>query len=71
MVRAPVGWGGIALCGAGQQMLNVNTLDEIPDPSWFANRLGRRDMSIEEVVRGPNLVDDPAPGPWIVIADHG
>jgi hypothetical protein len=46
--------------------LNVNTLDEVPDSSWFTNRLGRRDMSIEEIVRGPNQVDGPAPGTWHV-----
>ena len=43
--------------------LNVNTLDEVPDSSWFTNRLGRRDMTIDEVLRGPNQVDGPAPGP--------
>jgi hypothetical protein len=46
--------------------LNVNTLDEVPDSSWFTNRLGRRDMTIEEIVRGPNQVDGPAPGTWHV-----
>jgi len=44
--------------------LNINTLGEVPDSSWFANRLGQRDMSVDEVVRGPNEVDGPAPGPW-------
>ena len=34
--------------------LNVNTLGEVPDSSWFTNRLGTRDMTIEQVVRGPN-----------------
>jgi hypothetical protein len=46
--------------------LNVNTLDEVPDSSWFTNRLGRRDMTIDEIVRGPNQVDGPAPGTWNV-----
>src|SRR5215203_2417330 len=46
--------------------LNVNTLDEVPDSSWFTNRLGRRDMTINEIVRGPNQVDGPAPGTWQV-----
>src|SRR5919197_2467508 len=41
--------------------LNVNTLDEVPDSSWFTNRLGREDMSVEDVVRGPDRVDGPAP----------
>ena len=44
--------------------LNVNTLGEVPDSSWFTNRLGRFDMSIDDIMRGPNTVDGPAPGPW-------
>lgn len=46
--------------------LNVNTLGEVPDSSWFTNRLGVRDMSIDEVLRGPDTVDGPADGPWLV-----
>jgi hypothetical protein len=34
--------------------LNVNTVDEVPDSSWFVNRIGRRPMSIDEIVRGPD-----------------
>lgn len=34
--------------------VNVNTLDEVPDSSWFANRIGRREMSIPELVTGPD-----------------
>ena len=47
--------------------LNVNTLGEVPDSSWFTNRLGRHDMSIEEIVEGPDTVDGPAPGTWHVM----
>jgi hypothetical protein len=46
--------------------LNVNTLGEVPDSSWFTNRIGVRDMSMDEIVRGPNQVDGPAPGTWHV-----
>jgi hypothetical protein len=46
--------------------LNVNTLGEVPDSSWFTNRLGRHDMTIEQIVRGPNTNDGPAPGTWWV-----
>jgi len=46
--------------------LNVNTLGEVPDSSWFTNRLGRYDLTIDDVVRGPNRVDGPAPGKWHV-----
>ena len=51
---------------------NVNTLDEVPDSSWFTNRVGRRDMSIDELVRGPDR------GPsvisldgWVISRDKG
>jgi hypothetical protein len=46
--------------------LNINTLGEVPDSSWFTNRIGRYDMRIDEIVRGPNRVDGPADGPWQV-----
>lgn len=34
--------------------MNVNTLDEVPDSSWFVNRIGRRDVSIAELMQGPD-----------------
>jgi hypothetical protein len=34
--------------------MNVNTLDEVPDSSWFTNRIGRREMPVAEIVRGPD-----------------
>jgi hypothetical protein len=46
--------------------LNVNTLGEVPDSSWFINRIGKRDMTIDDVLRGPNTIDGPAPGTWQV-----
>jgi hypothetical protein len=52
--------------------LNVNTLDEVPDSSWFTNRIGRRDMPIEEIVRGPdrgaNVVSLDG---WQIVRDKG
>ena len=46
---------------------NVNTLDEVPDSSWFTNRHGVERMSIDELVRGPNTVDGPDMSvPWRV-----
>ena len=38
---------------------NLNTIDEVPDSSWFTNRIGTRQLSIEELVRGPNRRDGP------------
>jgi hypothetical protein len=47
---------------------NVNTLGEVPDSSWFANRMSQRVMSIEELVRGPDQLDGPDQSePWVII----
>src|SRR5436853_2154655 len=37
--------------------VNVNTLDEVPDSSWFTNRIGVRNMPIREMLRGANRFD--------------
>lgn len=47
---------------------NVNTVDEVPDSSWFTNRVGRRALTADEIVRGPNVSGGPAAGPWTVTA---
>jgi hypothetical protein len=51
--------------------MNTNTLGEVPDSSWFTNRLGVRPMTIDEVLRGPSEIDGPADGPWTVIGRPG
>ena len=45
---------------------NINTVDEVPDSSWFTNRLGYRRMTAEEIAIGPNTTDGPADGAWTV-----
>ena len=46
---------------------NANTLDEVPDSSWFTNRHGVERMSVEALVRGPNSGDGPdLSGPWTI-----
>ena len=48
---------------------NTNTLGEVPDSSWFTNRMSRRIMSLDELVRGPNQSAGPDRSqPWTVIA---
>ena len=47
--------------------VNVNTLDEVPDSTWFTNRIGRRAMTIDEIVRGPNAGDTPNIEGWPVV----
>jgi hypothetical protein len=46
---------------------NINTADEVPDSSWFTNRMYARALSTEEITRGPNTTDGPAPGRWTII----
>ena len=38
---------------AGIRAQNLNTIDEVPDSSWFTNRIGARPVTAEEVQRGP------------------
>jgi hypothetical protein len=45
----------------GSEAVNVNTLDEVPNSSWFTNRHSVRRMSIEELERGPNRGNGPDP----------
>jgi hypothetical protein len=53
---------------AGRESVDVNALDEVPDSSWFTNRIGRSAMSPEEVARGACGDAPLAPRPWIAIA---
>lgn len=45
---------------------NVNTIDEVPDSSWFTNRAGTRTLSIDELTRGPDRGTGPK-GRWTII----
>ena len=45
---------------------NLNTIDELPDSSWFTNRILARAVPIEEAVRGPLTGTGPAAGKWTV-----
>jgi hypothetical protein len=50
---------------------NVNAFDEVPDSSWFTNRIGVGSMSPEDVARGycpegPELASDPPDRSWLI-----
>ena len=47
--------------------VNVNTIDEVPDSSWFENRIGRESWTAERVAQGADTGSGPAPGTWTVI----
>jgi hypothetical protein len=53
---------------------NVNTIDEVPDSSWFTNRIGTHDLSVDELTRGANSVDPREAAEWnqwVVVSGKG
>ncbi len=55
----------------GFEAKNVNSMDEVPDSSWFTNRIGVRPMTKEEVRQGscPKDILDPTTDPdgsWVI-----
>jgi hypothetical protein len=51
---------------SGVRARDVNTIDEVPDSSWFTNRVGAKTLTIAELVRGPNVGAPPDPSKWTV-----
>jgi hypothetical protein len=49
--------------------VNVNTVDEVPDSTWFTNRIGRRPMPLDEIVRGPNELDITNIDGWPIVQE--
>jgi len=47
---------------------DLNTVDEVPDSSWFTNRAGHRTLTVADVSRGPDTDDGPLPGMWRIIS---
>jgi hypothetical protein len=46
---------------------DVNSLDEVPDSTWFTNRIGVRDLSEDELRSGPNRMPGPFEHlPWTI-----
>ena len=61
--------------GAGDKTdrhaINVNTVDEVPDSSWFTNRIGPLQKSPADpaaLITGPDTAHGPAPGMWTLIS---
>ncbi len=52
-----------------ERALGVNALDEVPDSTWFTNRIGFRDLTPDELRTGPSQVGSPElHRPWAVHA---
>jgi hypothetical protein len=54
---------------SGQRAKNINTIDEVPDSSWFTNRVGTRTVATDELVRGANVGQPPDPSKWVLIRE--
>lgn len=48
---------------------NINTIDEVPDSSWFTNRIGSRPVTVDDITRGPLAGPPPAPDKWTIIRE--
>ena len=52
------------------ESVDVNAFDEVPDSTWFTNRIGKKPMTVEEVAKGACdekilHADDPD-GSWVI-----
>ncbi len=47
--------------------VNVNTIDEVPDSSWFTNRIGREPWPVDRLVKGPDTGTGPS-GTWTIVS---
>jgi hypothetical protein len=46
--------------------MNVNTVDDVPDSSWFTNRLSRGPLTADQIARGPDRQDRLSLDGWVV-----
>jgi hypothetical protein len=54
---------------SGLRAKNVNTIDEVPDSSWFTNRIGTKTVTNDELVRGANVGAPPDNSSWVLIRE--
>jgi len=49
---------------------NVNSMDEVPDSTWFTNRIGVRELGIDEIQEGPSggKGSPEAHRPWTILS---
>jgi hypothetical protein len=53
----------------GGPAVNVNTMGEVPDSSWFTNRIGKTPMTADEIARGPNQVASLDVNGWPIVQE--
>jgi hypothetical protein len=54
--------------GRNRRAGNINSVDEVPDSGWFANRRTAA-AALDDLRRGPNLGPPPDPSAWTVIRE--
>ncbi|MFC1558064.1 hypothetical protein ACFL40_01780 [candidate division KSB1 bacterium] len=55
------------LNGNPKQAMNINAFDEVPNSSWFTNRNAFKQMTLQEIARGPNTGNGPdTKGIWTI-----
>jgi hypothetical protein len=50
----------------GKRAQNINTIDEVPDSSWFTNRIGTIPLTADQIIRGPVPGAPPDPSRWVL-----
>jgi hypothetical protein len=48
---------------------NINTIDEVPDSSWFTNRVGTTPVTPQQLARGVNSETAPSPEKWVLLRE--
>jgi hypothetical protein len=48
---------------------NLNTIDEVPDSSWFTNRIGAAPTTAAQLARGVNSDTAPSPEKWTLLRE--
>jgi hypothetical protein len=48
---------------------NINTVDEVPDSSWFTNRIGAGEMTAAQISPGPVVGAPPVSERWVIIRE--
>lgn len=54
---------------SGKRAQNINSIDEVPDSSWFTNRIGKTSVTVEQIARGPIVGAPPDPSRWVVLRE--
>ena len=54
---------------SGLRAKDINTIDEVPDSSWFTNRIGATMVTVDDIARGANRGEPPDPSRWVILRE--